>query len=88
MPAKATIMTTEHEESLTALEMLAEGRITRAYFDEMSGARRRSRRLLEAAIDARQQNLTADRARGPVRHRRAAARPDQPPHRLRLVGGW
>ncbi len=78
------------DEHLTALEMLAEGRITRAYFEEMTGARSRSRHLLEAAIEARQQNGGGDRtARMTDRHRRPAARPEPvSPPTLRLVGTW
>ncbi|MCC6677037.1 MAG: hypothetical protein IT436_07830 [Phycisphaerales bacterium] len=78
----------QSDENISAIELLAEGRITRAYFEEMSGARRRGRRLLEAAIDARLQNMTGDRGRSTERHRRPAARPEPAPHQLRLVGSW
>lgn len=76
------------DETLTAIEMLAEGRITRAYFEEMTAARRRSRRTLEAMIDSRMQSQTGDRDRGTERHRRPVARPEPAPHQLRLVGSW
>lgn len=84
----AAITAAQPEENYSAIELLAEGRITRAYFEEMSGARRRGRHLLEAAINARTQNTTGDRERGTDRHRRPAARPEPVPHQLRLVGSW
>lgn len=76
---------TQHEETIAALSGLADGKINRAFVEEMLLARGRSRTALEAAIRNRAQNDEAARAHD--RHRRHEARQDLAPH-LRLVGSW
>lgn len=85
----ATTLNKDHEEGLSALALLAHGKITRAAFEEMVVARRRGRAALEAAIQTHSQGAI-ERPRVNERHRRSSLRAEAqaPISGLRLAGSW
>lgn len=90
----ATTLRNDHEEGLSALALLAHGKITRAAFEEMVVARRRGLAALEAAIQTRAQGAAVERPRMNDRHRRSSLRAEAPAPTpahapgLRLAGSW